>query len=164
MNKVDARINFKYIFMHPKYGFRPYTRHSFVLMIGGLAYLIMGFVIMGWTIEGPQGTAVAVALRVIPAHLWGLIWMSTGALVIFSAWWPAQNDRWGYAALTALAGGWAAIYLAGLFSESNSFAEITGALVWSLVAFLWWGIAGLVNPEDIVIAIEPLEETNGDGA
>lgn len=137
---------------HPKYGLRPYKRHSLVLTVGGLVYLFYGLVILfTWTHEGPRASAISAGLRVAPLTFWGALFVLAGIAAVASSRWPAFNEKWGYIALTGQSATWAAVYLAGLLFDDNTLAETGGALVWGLQTFMWWGIAGLMNPDDVII-------------
>lgn len=149
--------------MDAKYGLRPFQRHSMVLTVGGLIYILYGLVILfTWSPVGPRVEALRAGVNILPLEVWGSIWVVVGGLSILSARWPAYLDTWGYAVLTGFSAGWAAVYAAGLFFESNSMAEAGGGVVWALVSFLWWAIAGLVNPDRVVV-IEVEVPTNGAG-
>lgn len=137
---------------HPKYGLRPFKRHSIVVTVGGLVYVIYGFLILAtWAPLGPRASAVSAGLLVAPLSFWALLFIFSGAMAILSSRWPVFNEKWGYVALCGMAATWMAAYLGGLFFDNNTLAETGGALVWGLVAFLWWGIAGLMNPDKVVI-------------
>ena len=149
--------------MDARYGLRPFQRHSMVLTVGGLIYILYGLVIMRtWKPDGPRADAIRAGVDIFPLEVWGWMWVIVGVLSVLSARWPAYLDKWGYAVLTGFSAGWAAVYLAGLFFENNTLAESGGAIVWMLVSFLWWAIAGLMNPDRVVV-IEVEVPTNGAG-
>lgn len=146
---------------HPKYGIRPFTQHSMVIVVGGLVYICIGLMmIMTWTYDGPRASAISAGLMVAPLGFWGSLWMFIGVAVVASSRWPNNKEKWGYTALAGMAGVWAAVYLAGLLFDNNTLSETGGAFSWGLVAFLWWAVARLANPDRTVI-IEVEVPANG---
>jgi hypothetical protein len=83
---------------------------------------------------------------------WGTIWIVTGGLAVISTRWPPQSKTWGYTALSGLAAAWASGYLFGVVFLDVPTAALQGAIVWYLVAFMWWAISGLTNPGDVLKA------------
>lgn len=49
--------------------------------------------------------------------------------------------------MSGLAALWGSFYLAGVLVLDGR-SSLTAALVWYMVAFLWWAISGLKNPDD----------------
>lgn len=130
------------------YAFRPWRRHSLVLLIGGLVYIGIGISFITLSeITVRRETSLVIALRIASMHSWGVLFVLAGALSILSARWPAISDSWGYAVLTGLASAWAAIYFFGFFMGGAPFSNIISGLVWWLIAFMWWAISGLLNPD-----------------
>ena len=72
--------------------------------------------------------------------------MAVGGLALLSTRWPPANETWGYTTMSALATLWACAYLTAMPLGAPS-SNVGGFIVWALVAFLWWGVAGLRNPE-----------------
>lgn len=137
---------------HPRahsWGLRPWTRHSLVLAVAGLAYVAIGFTYMLATPVESRESALQVALNVMDLQTWGVAWILVGVSAILSSRWPPASETWGYSAMSGLAAWWACCYFAGvaLGAENQS---TSGGLVWSLVAFLWWSVAGLMNPRELV--------------
>lgn len=140
------------VFTHPKYGLRPYQRHSLVLLIGGLVYILYGLVItFTWLPDGPRTENISMGLRLASLDTLGVLWIIGGVLVVISGRWPAVNDKWGYTVLTGGSAAWGSVYFAGMFFGDNTLSEAGGGIVWYLVAFLWWSIAGLMNPASVMI-------------
>lgn len=128
---------------------RPIQRHSWVLAVGGLIYIALGGV-LALTDPTPQRTAgLKLALVLAPLEAWGTLWIVVGALAIVSSRWPPASKTWGYSAMTGLAACWAGVYLIGVLLLDTPGSGVTGALVYALLGFMWWAIAGLVNPDDI---------------
>src|SRR5690606_16502453 len=99
----------------PWLGFRPWRRHSLVLMVGGLVFALYGFNITQWHVDGPRAQGVQIAVDLVPSMtFWGSIWVFVGLLAMLSSRWPVMSENWGYAALTGWSLGWAATYFGGL--------------------------------------------------
>ena len=73
-----------------------------------------------------------------------------GVLALVSSRWPLTSERWGYVAMSSLAALWAAFYALAILLLDAPRGGVYGVIVWGLVAFLWWGISGLRNPEDVL--------------
>lgn len=144
------------------YKLRPFTRHSLVLLVSGFMMFVYGFLIHTWAPDGPRAASIGIALQIAPLSFWGALWGATGFFAMLSSMWPAAYEKWGYALLTAGSSGWSAVYLTGLFVPGNDLGELTGAVIWGLIGFLWWAVAGLINPDKVVVVFEP-ESTDGDG-
>lgn len=133
-------------------GIRPWTRHSLVLLVAGLAYIGIGsayyYIIPG----GPRWEALVVARHWMPLDIWASVFVLVGFMSIISSRWPPFADSWGYAVLTGLSSGWGAFYFAGVIFDDSPVSNLTGGFVWWLVAFMWWAISGLMNPDQVVIA------------
>lgn len=129
--------------------FRPWQRHSLVLTVGGLVYILLGFSFFSLD---PQYTerrerALTIALRMAPLKVWALCFVAAGTLAFVSSRWPAFSSSWGYAVLTGLSAAWASMYMLGYILADAPSSNITYGLVWGLMAFHWWAISGLVNPD-----------------
>jgi hypothetical protein len=135
-------------------GIRPWTRHSLVLLVAGAVYFSIGIVYFRTPENGPTWNALESAREWFPLHTWGFIWCLVGTLSMISSRWPPVAEKWGYMALTGLAGGWGVFYILGALFGDNGLGSTAVGLVWWLVAFLWWAISGLISPEKI-------GETNG---
>lgn len=126
---------------------RPFKRHSLVLLVAGIVYVIQGF---GLILTLPTSTrleGLTVALLWFPLDFWGGVWIGVGLLATISSRWPPVFESWGYMVLTALASGWSATYLAGIVFFDTQMTNLSGVLGWGLVAFLWWAVSGLLNPD-----------------
>jgi hypothetical protein len=140
---------------HPWRGIRPWTRHSLVLIVAGFMYVAIGVAYILASPSPSREAALVVALQWMDIHHWGFVFMFVGFLAVFSSRWPPISETWGYMALTGLASGWSGFYAMGVILEHSPVANISGAFLWALVAFLWWAISGLLNP--------PLELAHVDG-
>lgn len=125
---------------------RPWRRHSLVLSVAGLAYVAIGLTYVFASPTPSRVSALEVPLSLLPLAGWGVVWASVGVLAMISARWPPASEKWGYSALSGMAAWWAASYLMGVFLGAAN-QSVSGALVWGLVAFMWWGISGLDNPD-----------------
>jgi hypothetical protein len=127
--------------------FRPYGRHSLVLLMAGLSFVAMGISKFFYVPNGPRIQALVIAVEHMPIEAWGIVFISVGILVIISSRWPYHAAGWGYALLTGLSIGWSATYLLGVLLRDSSIGNLTLACYWGLLAFLWWSISGLLNPD-----------------
>lgn len=123
---------------------RPWQRHSLVLAFAGTIYIAYGLVLITANNTGRD--------VIMPRAVWAGMWIGVGALALISTRWPPQSKTWGYTGLSALAAAWASIYVLGVLLLDEPSAGLNGGLAWFLVAFLWWAISGLVNPDDIPTA------------
>lgn len=135
-------------------GVRPWVRHSLVLMVAGLAYFCRGFLYLTTEATHEQNTSLTVALDKAPMWFWGSAFMATGLMAIISSRWPPVAEKWGYMVLTGLSSGWSATYLTGVIFEHTPVTNLGGAVIWALLAFMWWAVSGLVNPGQAVVIIE----------
>lgn len=128
---------------------RPWQRHSTVLVVAGLVYVAFGVTLMLTDPEPTRTTGLRFALSMMPLNGWGAVWITVGGLAVLSARWPPASKTWGYTALSLLAMFWGGVYaLSVAFFDAPS-NDLRGAIVWGLVVFLWWAIAGLTNPDDL---------------
>ena len=133
---------------------RPFQRHSLVLGVAGGVYIAVGLVYILTAPTDGRLSGLRLAVSIAPMDAWGVLWIVVGQLALISARWPPASRTWGYTVLTGLAACWSSMYLLGAFLLGAPGSGISGALVWALVAFLWWAIAGLVNPDDLLPMIE----------
>ena len=144
--------------MHPhsySWGLRPWTRHSVVLVVGGLVYVTVG---AAYAITDPthdRAAALAFATRLAPLPAWGVLWMVAGAAAMCSARWPPASEKWGYSVLSTLSALWAAFHALSPFFGTPFKIAFLGVLVWAFFAFLWWAIAGLWNPDPNLRLLAP---------
>lgn len=92
--------------------------------------------------------SLEIALRWMSLESWGMVFIFAGLLAILSSRWPPFSETWGYTVLTGLSSGWAMFYLTAIVFAGAPAQGFSGVLSWGLIAFLWWAISGLVNPED----------------
>jgi len=142
---------------HPKdhkWGLRPWRRHSLVVLVAGCTYIAIGVTYILTEPAESRQSSLALALHLMPLSGWGVMWIAVGILAVISSRWPPASETWGYSALSGLAAWWAACYaFSVLMGAPNQSAS--GALLWGLVSFMWWGIAGLVNPAATLIELTP---------
>ena len=128
-------------------GVRIWKRHSLVLLVAGLVYIMIG---ISYVLADPtpsRAASLKIALRWLELSHWGGIFILSGLLAILSSRWPPFSETWGYTVLTGLSAGWAGFYLVGVLDGAPR-QGLSGVLSWGLIAFMWWAISGLVNPED----------------
>lgn len=140
-------------------GVRPWTRHSLVLLIAGLVYMVIGWVYVNTPVGGPTWEALIAAREWFSLDQWAFLWIIVGVLAVISSRWPPVAEKWGYMALTSLAAGWGAFYVLGVIFGPNTVGSAAVGLVWWLIAFMWWAISGLISPE----RIEKIVGKNGRG-
>lgn len=128
---------------------RPWRRHSFVLAVAGVVYISYGSALAAVPPGDARVVSFRVAIELMPIRAWGIIWIVVGLLAVASSRWPPQSETWGYAAMSGLAAFWSAVIGLGVLLMDTPSQGITGSLVWALMAFMWWAISGLVNPDDI---------------
>lgn len=128
---------------------RPWRRHSLVLAVASVVYLCYGAALI--TTDAPRArlSGLVVALELMSLTGWGIVWIVAGLFAFASTRWPPQSETWGYAVMSGLAGFWGACYFLGILFQLAPASGVTGGLVWSMLAFMWWAISGLMNPDDM---------------
>lgn len=134
------------------WGLRPWRRHSLVVLVAGAVYIAMGVTYITTDPAPSRQSALSVAIDLLPLSAWGVVWIAVGVLAVISSRWPPASETWGYSALSGLAAGWSACYGLGVVLGAPN-QSTSGALVWGLVAFLWWAIAGLINPDPTLVRV-----------
>lgn len=124
---------------------RPWRRHSLVLTVGGLVYALVGWTYIITPPTPSRESSLRIPLTFAPIELWGIVWLLVGLLAVASSRWPPASEKWGYTLLSGLGALWASFYVGGV-ALGGPFQSLSGALVWALVAFVWWAISGLDNP------------------
>lgn len=135
------------------WGIRPFKRHSLVVIVAGVAYILHGLNYILSDLNESRREALSIALSWFPIQFWGTVFVASGILAVISARWPPVAERWGYMLLTGLSAGWGATYATGVIFEHSPTSNFSGALNWGLLAFLWWGVSGLVNPDKTVVVV-----------
>lgn len=129
------------------WGFRPWKRHSTILMVVGFLFVLIG---LGYAFaprtEG-RLSSLKVILQVAPMEFWGFLFIVVGIMAMLSAKWPPFAESWGYMVLTGMSSGWATTYLLGWAFFDSPATNLGQTLVWGILAFMWWAISGLPNPE-----------------
>lgn len=143
-------------------GLRPWQRHSQVVAGAGFVYFAYGVALMSIPASDSRARGLALGISWMPLWAWGYVWIAVGVLALVSTRWPPASETWGYSALAGLAALWSLFYALSMIFLNTPLSGIAGTLVWGLVAYLWWGISGLRNPEEIVIELpqEGLDEVS----
>lgn len=149
----DIFANLVYNWRKHFWGFRPFKRHSLVLMVAGVFYALTGLVYLTTPVTKARAEAIKVALNYFPIEFWGSVFIIAGLLAFISSRWPPVADTWGYMVLSGLSAGWSATYAAGVILEHSPSTNLTGTIVWGLLAFLWWAISGFVNPDKTIVVV-----------
>lgn len=150
----------KHKFIQNFWGIRPFKRHSLVLMVAGVFYILTGTVYILAEPTDSRKQALQVALSFFPIEFWGGAFIATGLLAFISARWPPVADTWGYMVLATLSAGWSATYAAGVFFAHAPSGNLTGSFLWGLLAFVWWAISGFVNPDKTIVVVINDERTD----
>lgn len=138
------------------WGLRSWKRHDLILMVAGFIYTLVGMSYVFAETTESRFVALKVLIEVAPLHFWGGVFIFAGILAIISSKWPPFAETWGYVVLTGISSGWGATYLVGIIFSGSPWSNISGALLWGLLGFMWWAISGLLNPDKTVV-------THGDG-
>lgn len=129
------------------WGLRKWQRHDLILAVAGVIYVMIG---VSYILAEPtenRFVALQVVLSVASLEFWGWTFVTAGALSIISSKWPPFAETWGYMVLTGMPAGWSSAYLLGIVVADSPASNISGFFSWGLIAFLWWVISGLPNPE-----------------
>lgn len=138
---------------------RPWRRHSLVLLVAGVTYVLIGFAYLLTPSNPAREEALVLPLSLTAGSTlpWCFLFAAVGALAILSARWPPASETWGYTALTGLSTIWACFYIGGMginiwvehVPVDKALNSSTGALLFAVLGFLWWAISGLRNPDDL---------------
>lgn len=130
-------------------GVRPFKRHSLVLLVAGLVYIGIGIAYVSSHPTPDRVEALYYATTVLDFEDWGFVFAAVGLTAMISSRWPPVSETWGYTVLTAMSSAWATFYLFGIWFHGTPTSNYTGVATWALIAFLWWAISGLVNPDSL---------------
>ena len=133
---------------HAWLSLRPWQRHSLVLAVAGGLYVLIGMTYLLTPDSRSREASLKLALFV-PLEVWGVVWIVVGVLALTSTRWPPQSKTWGYTALSGLAAAWGSAFLLGVLLLGAPASGLNGAWAYYLLAFLWWAISGLSNPDDV---------------
>lgn len=128
-------------------GIRPFLRHSLVLMVAGFVFVAIGISYIAADPSPSRLEGLKYLLKVMDYNHWGYVFVFAGVVSIISSRWPPVSETWGYMVLTGLSGGWSAAYFAGVVFGGAAMSGLSAVLSWGLIAFLWYAISGLVNPQ-----------------
>lgn len=133
----------------PKWlGLRPIRTHSLVLTVAGLVYIAIGITYLSAEPTPQRLQALKYALNFgLDYNEWGYVWIFVGVLSIVSSRWPPVSETWGYMLLTGQGSAWALFLAAGIVFGQAPPSNFNGVFAWGLLAFMWWAISKLVNPE-----------------
>lgn len=137
------------------WGLRPWKRHSLILTVAGVLYAFIGVLYVRSPPTANREISLKILLQVAPIQVWGAVFVLSGLLAIVSSRWPMFSEKWGYAVLTGMSSGWAATYLLGVAFFNSPSNNLSQVMLWGLLAFMWWAISGLLNPDKT--AVRPRE-------
>lgn len=132
---------------HWWWGFRPWKRHSTILMVVGFLFVLIGLAYVFSKSSPNRELALAALLQIAPIQFWGWIFVVAGLLSMLSAKWPQMAETWGYMVLTGVSAGWSTTYVTSIIFFHAPSANLTASAAWGILAFMWWAISGLPNPE-----------------
>lgn len=133
------------------WGLRPWKRHSTILIVVGILYAVIGYQYIIATPNPARERSLIAILQFAPIQFWGGVFLLTGILTSISSRWPPFAETWGYMMLTGLSSAWSATYLIGLLFYNAPTVNVSGAIVWGLLAFMWWAVSGLLNPDTTAV-------------
>lgn len=149
MNEDNARV-----WLSSLITVRPWKRHSLILVMAGLGHVLMGATYLYLEEGGPRMRMLVVPLKTAPVDFWALLFMWVGVFIILSSVWPGHSEKWGYTVATGWSAAWSAQYLIGAYFLDGHYASnIAMGLLFALIASLYWGTSGLVNPDDLAIVV-----------
>jgi hypothetical protein len=148
--------NFRLTKVRRFWGLRPWKRHSLILTVGGFLYVVIGILYIRAPSSPGREIALKVVLQIAPIQVWGGVFLLSGILSMLSSCWPPSSEKWGYMVLTGMSSGWATTHLLGVLFFGSPSVVLTQVLLWGILAFMWWGISGLSNP-DVVVVVETHE-------
>lgn len=120
-------------------------------MVAGILYTLVG---VSYALSHPtpgRKQSLSFLLEIAPQQFWGGLFMLAGVLTSISSVWPPFAHTWGYMILTGLSAGWGAVYLMGMLFFSSPSTNITQVCLWGILAYMWWAISGLINPDEVVV-------------
>jgi hypothetical protein len=147
--KVEGNFNMRRRIRRLR-GFRPWQRHSLILTVAGVLYIIVGIMyIASARTDGDSARerGLKVILQYAPLEFWGGVFVFAGLLAMASSRWPPFAERWGYMVLTGLSTCWSLTYLTGILFFHSPSVYGTQVFLWGCLAFMWWAISGLLNPD-----------------
>lgn len=125
---------------------RPWTRHSLILLVGGLIYIFIGISKILNGVQPERQEALTFALDMMPIESWGVVFVFLGLFSMLTSRWPSFTKTWGYAALTGFSLAWGLFHIEGIILTDASPESLSSGLLWLFVAFMWWAIGGLLDP------------------
>lgn len=124
-----------------------WTRHSLVLTVAGAIYIIIGIAFFYTPAEITKAPSLKVALHYLSMTSWGWVFISCGLLAMIAAYSTLGHKTWGYMILTALSSAWATLYAMAIIFKHAPVLTVVSALTWFMLAFIWWGVSGLLSPQ-----------------
>ncbi|WKW86819.1 hypothetical protein SEA_CONLEY_33 [Gordonia phage Conley] len=134
------------------YDFKPWNRHSLILLTTGVIYVAIGVMFSLQPATKLREENLKFALIIMPYFGWAIGFMVVGVFTMITSRWPSMPKSLGYSALTGWTAAWAAFHIFGGAATGNT-AYIASGFAWGMIAFLWWAVSGLVAP--------PKERTSG---
>ena len=124
-----------------------WNQHSLILIAGGTYMMSIGWSYLFSAISVLRYRSLSVALNILPLEWWGGIFMAVGIAAWLFALVFKRKQVWGFTLLTGLSAAWGTVYILAIKEPPNVDFQVTQALMWYLLAIVWWGVAGLVSPK-----------------
>lgn len=134
------------------YAFKPWNRHSLILITTGFIYLAIGIMFSLQPATQLRAENLKFALAIMPYSGWAIGFMIVGVFTMITSRWPSMPKSLGYSTLTGWTAAWASFHIFGGAATGNT-AYIASGFAWGVIAFLWWAVSGLLAP--------PKERTSG---
>ncbi|QLF83749.1 hypothetical protein SEA_MAGEL_33 [Gordonia phage Magel] len=134
------------------YSFKPWNRHSLILVTTGFIYLAIGIIFSLQEATQLREENLKFALILMPYLGWAIGFMVVGVFTMITSRWPSMPKSLGYSALSGWTAAWASFHIFGGAATGNT-AYIASGFAWGMIAFLWWAVSGLTAP--------PRERTSG---
>lgn len=136
--------------MTRRWGIRGWTRHSLILIFAGIMYIGIGVAFLNTPKIYAKDPSLKIALQWLTFDQWGWVYISCGLASMLSSLWPIGSEKWGYTVLSALSSAWSAFYLlAVIFVKGVPKLVLIQALLWGILAFIWWAVSGLISPQGL---------------
>jgi hypothetical protein len=121
-------------------------------MVVGLLYILIGFLYANAPSSRGREVSLAALLQVAPIGFWGSLFVISGLMAVISSRWPPLTATWGYMVLTGMSSAWSLGYLlSSAFFHAPWSTNITQMFLWGILAFLWWAVSGLLNPDQTAV-------------
>jgi hypothetical protein len=124
----------------------PATRRGRCLWLFSLVFLVIGAINYITTdLPEPSRRALAFALDIAPASVWGWFMVAVGVLSLWSSYCHFGRDRYGFVLLSTFCGTWALGYICGFLFYDAGLRAVAASAIWLLFSGALSLIAGFPN-------------------